>query len=137
MKTESLLRWSTIGCGIAVFLWMSPEDTQTWPVVILGTAVSVIMVTHWGVRLFTRTPLRSRNGIVLIGVLGGLTGLGAALITALLMLIKNAWHLHPFPDFPPLLMGAILARAPWWGVAGVLIGLGVGLIYLWFQRDQP
>ncbi|MCU0500106.1 MAG: hypothetical protein MUF87_22380 [Anaerolineae bacterium] len=134
MNTTRALQWLTIACGIAVFLWMSVEDTQTWPVVVLGGSVSLIAVVHWSQRFFMRTPLPSKGGIALIGLLGGLTGLGTALITALLMLIKNAWHLHPFPDFPPLLMGAILTRAPWWGVAGVLIGLGIGVISLWTKK---
>jgi lysylphosphatidylglycerol synthetase-like protein (DUF2156 family) len=66
-------------------------------------------------------------------LMGILTGVGASLFTAGLMLFKNVRHSHIYLDFPAGLMGAILERAPVWMIAGGLLGLGIGLAWLALQ----
>jgi hypothetical protein len=65
-------------------------------------------------------------------ILGVITGLGASITTTGLMFFKDALHAHLFPDFPPLMMLAILQRSPVWAVAGGLAGAGVA--FLWLAR---
>jgi hypothetical protein len=63
-------------------------------------------------------------------LLGAALGLAAALTAATLMFFKNALHAHVFLDYPPALIGAMLARGPVWLLAGALLGLGAALGWL-------
>ena len=73
---------------------------------------------------------------IMATMLGAIIGIGSSLITALLMLLKNARHSHFFPDFPPGQIGAIIERAPVWALAGGLIGLGLGLLWNALKTGQ-
>ena len=124
------LRWLTLGYGLLVFLWLSPEDTRVTPVAALGLGLSVLLVI---LAITGKAGGRQIPALFLIPggvVLGAITGVGAAITTTGLMLIKNGLHAHLFLDYPPRLMLAILERAPKWGVAGALVGLSLALIWL-------
>jgi hypothetical protein len=44
------------------------------------------------------------------------------------MLFKDARHAHLYPDYPPALLGAMLARLPAWSLAGALAVVGIAII---------
>lgn len=124
------LRWLTLGYGILVFLWLSPEDNHVAPIAVLGGGLSALLVILMVTGRLGGKEIPARY-IPLVGLaLGAITGLGAALTTAGLMLFKNALHAHIFLDYPPGLMLDILARAPVWTLAGGLAGLGLGLAWV-------
>lgn len=123
-------RWLAVGYGLLVFLWLGPEDNHPLPAALLGASGALLGVILWiGPRLASRDV--SAPYVLLLGaVTGAISGVGASLMTAVLMLFKNARHAHLFPDYPPGQIGAVLARAPAWGTAGALIGLGLVLTWL-------
>jgi hypothetical protein len=126
------IRLLTVGYGLLIFSWLSPEENQVWPVVLLGSGLALL-----GVVLTVMNKLGGRTipvSYILPGaaILGVITGLGASITTTGLMFFKDALHAHLFPDFPPLMMLAILQRSPVWAVAGGLAGAGVA--FLWLAR---
>jgi hypothetical protein len=131
------LRWLALGYGLIVFLWLSPEDTRIAPVVMLGLGLSALLV------ILTITGSLGGRQIPALYVipgglaLGAITGVGTAITTTGLMLIKNGLHAHFFLDYPPNLMLAILERAPIWGIAGGLIGLSLAFIWLALSKPRP
>ncbi|MBN8593846.1 MAG: hypothetical protein J0M33_18970 [Anaerolineae bacterium] len=129
-RLDYRFRLVVIGYGLVLLLWMSLEDTHTEPVVVLGVALSLLVSLRTLLRRLGGQEVSIRQLLLILAFSGGLVGVGASISTALLMFFKNAWHAHLFLDFPPGIMLAILERAPAWGLAGVLIGIGIGLSWL-------
>jgi hypothetical protein len=124
------IRWLLILCGLAVFLWSSPEDNGVLPPVLLGAVCSVALMLWWGMGWFGGKTLSMQTVLGIAALLGGMGGLATSLIAALLMLLKNLRHAHIFPDYPLPLIGAVLERAPFWGLAGALAGVGAVFLYV-------
>lgn len=105
-------------------VWLQLEDNQVTPVVLLGVAGAALLAFHWlAARLdFARSGVRPWLEAALSGALVGLL---AAVVTALLMVLKAGMHGHVFPDYPPGQILALLARAPTWTLAGALAALGL------------
>lgn len=123
------LRWAIIALVAAVYAWMSIEDSHLFAPALLGAGVAGATVARGGLRyLAGYRALPAGQGLVVVCLLGALWGVGSSLATALLMVFKNAWHDHPFPDFPPGLVLDMLARSPAWALAGGLLALGAALI---------
>jgi hypothetical protein len=130
------VRLLTLIYGLMVLFWLSPEESQVWPVALLGLGVSLV-----GVVVTLMNKLGGKTipasyvlpGAALVGVM---VGLGASIAAAFLMFFKNALHAHLNPDFPLPLMLAVLERAPVWGLAGLLAGLGLGLAWLGWGRAK-
>jgi hypothetical protein len=131
------LRWLTLGYGLVVFLWISPEDNRVTPVAVLGLGLSALLVILAITGKAGGRQIPARYVIPGGVVLGAIMGVGAAITTTGLMLIKNGLHAHLFLDYPPGLMLAILERAPGWGVAGGLIGLSLAFIWLARSKQHP
>jgi hypothetical protein len=123
-------RWLTLVYGLLLFLWLSPEDNQVWPVAVLGWGLAALTIIMTLVGRIGGQMIPNRYLLPGAGLLGALIGLGASLAAVALMLFKNAMHAHLFLDFPPGLMIATLERAPVWALAGALAGLGLGLAWL-------
>lgn len=128
------MRFISLAFGLAVFIWLSPEDNTVWPAVVLGTGLALLSVMWFVYRRLGGHILLTRDVLFGAALLGGITGLGGALGSAGLMFFKNALHAHVFWDFPPAMVAAMLTRAPSWALAGALTGLGVGL--LWIRRGM-
>lgn len=122
-------RWLIIVYAFAVFFWLGPEDASALPVALLGTGGAVLLVVYWTMRRLGGQVIPPRLLIPLGGLLGALSGLLGALFMGVLMFAKNAWHMHPFPDFPTEMIGAALLRAPAWMLAGFLAGAGLALLW--------
>jgi hypothetical protein len=132
------VRLITIFYGILVFFWFSPEDDSILTVTILGTGLALLLVVRSILSKFGGKRIPIHWVVPGIGLSGALIGLGGSVLTALLMLLKNARHSHLFPDYPPEVMLATLERAPVWALAGAMTGLGLGLAWLALrQADQP
>lgn len=130
------VRWLVILYGFLIFFWSAFEDNHIWPVSLLGTGLSALLIGLWIVNKFGGQTLNQWQ-ILLLGALGGgMIGIGASIATVLLMLFKNARHAHLFPDFPAGLMGAILTRTPVWAWAGALVGLGLGFVALAIDNQR-
>jgi hypothetical protein len=133
-RPNSVLRLLTIFYGILIFIWMSFEDNQTWPVVVLGSGLATLLVIWLLLRQMGGTAIRVRSLMAGGALLGALVGLGACLAATFLMFFKNAWHAHVFLDYPAPMLLAMLSRAPYWTAAGGLGGLGLSLLRVVFQE---
>jgi hypothetical protein len=108
---------------LLVFVWLTPEQDSVWLVATLGLGGAFVTAAH----------LRLRIKLWLL-FWGAFVGAGGAIAAAGLMFLKTALHAHPFPDFSPLLMLAMIQRAPAWGLAGALVGAGLLLLRNVFPR---
>lgn len=129
-KRDNRLRWLLIFCGLLVWLWLNPEDNTLWPVVVLAGVCALLLVSFWVLGRLGGKTLTFHGIVLLFTTAGAIVGLGTSIITALLMVLKNARHAHFFPDFPTTQILAVLERAPLWAVTGGLIGIGLSLLII-------
>jgi hypothetical protein len=106
-----------------VLFWLQLEDNHVLPVVLLGTVGAGLLTIYW---LRGRVDLRQAGlrGWLAAALGGMIWGMAAAVVTALLMVLKAGMHGHVFPDYPPGQVLAVLALAPTWAVAGALLVVG-------------
>ncbi len=123
--------------GAILFVWIRIEDFQTLPVVIFGTTFSLLLLLNWVVHQFGGKVISVRYLPIVGGLFGAVWGLSAVITTTLLMFFKTASHSHMFPDYPPLLMLAMLERIPAWMLAGALVGLGGTLLWMALHDIKP
>jgi hypothetical protein len=124
------IRLLTVGYGLLIFSWLSPEENQVWPVALLGLGLSLLGLILLVINKFGGKTVPAAYVVPCTTILGLMTGIGASITTTGLMFFKDALHAHLFPDFPPLMMLAILQRAPIWALAGGLAGAGLALAWL-------
>jgi hypothetical protein len=128
------LRTATLLWGIAVFIWLAPEDDSVLPALLLGLVISVIIVVWLFIRLNTEVWQRGWRLLLTAAVSGALAGAGTSISATLLMLFKNARHAHLYPDYPPEILLDTLARLPLWSLAAVIIALGLVCCWWAFQK---
>jgi hypothetical protein len=136
MRTVSLptqnprrIRLLALGGGLAVFFWLRIEDNSVLPAVIAGLVLSLVGIYVWVTRNLSGKALQLRWILPVAALLGAVGGIGSAVATAGLMLLKNGMHGHVFPDFPFGVIVEILQRAPLWALAGGLAALGLALAW--------
>jgi hypothetical protein len=130
------IRLAVMSYGLVLFLWFTSEDNQIWPATLLGWGMSILVVFLTLVNKLGRRQIPARYSAPLALVLGILVGLGSSITTAGLMFFKNALHAHLFFDYPTPMLLAILSRAPYWGLAGGLAGLGAALAWLALRQGN-
>jgi len=118
------LRWLVILVGILVVIWTGLEDDRVEVVAVLGVALTGLILAHWLTGAVAGRVLSGHQVALAWAGFGGLTGGLGAFASVLLMAFKDARHAHPFPDSPVGLLAAMLGRAPWWALVGVLVGVG-------------
>lgn len=131
------VRWLVIATGLAVFLWLGPEDNTVWPAALLGAWVALVALAWWGMGRFGGAVIAPRYLPAAGALFGAVAGLSASAATVLLMLLKDVRHAHPLPDYPPGLLAAMIERAPAWALAGLLAGLGAALTWLALRGAVP
>ncbi len=109
-------------------LWSVVEDEDVVAVTALGAAISIAGVAWFWAKRGPSAQQTRFASVVSAVILGSLIGALSSLITVALMLFKDIRHAHPFPDYPPVLMQAMLERLPTWTIAGALIGLSCALL---------
>jgi len=134
-RRSTTLRLAALASGGIIFLWMSLEDTNVLPVTLLGGGLALILLALWVTGRFGGRTFEGRSAVMAAALVGAAWGLAAALVVALLMLIKNGLHGHLFPDYPFGMIAEILARAPLWALAGIFAGIG-GLLAWWGVRKR-
>jgi hypothetical protein len=134
-KPNRRTRLFIIGYGLVLFIWFTPEDNHVWPATVLGLGMAALLLI-WNVLSKLGGKTIPRQYVVLGAVLlGAVVGAGTSVATAGLMFFKNALHAHLFVDYPTPLLLAVLERAPAWGLAGGLVGLGAALAWLSLVQD--
>lgn len=124
----------TLGYGMLLFFWLTPEENSLEIVTGLGVGLSLLFWAHLALRIAPAiapaiTPAIAPAADILMPLgLGALAGAIAPIATAGLMFLKTAIHAHPVPDFPPTLMLTTLAFLPDSAVLGAWLGLLVSLV---------
>lgn len=121
--TPGWLRLSGLVLGILLFVWLPFEDiTERW-VILFSLAIS----TWMAVRLSIAYQVHARYFLPLQVLTGTLAGLAVSPVALLLMAFKSGIHGHGVPDFTPQQVVDVLGRTPFWGSAGLFLGLGCAL----------
>lgn len=124
----AITRLMLLALAAITLLWSGVEDQDVVTVTALGIAISIAGVAWFLAKCGPSAEQTRFTSVFSALILGSLIGALSSLITVALMLFKDIRHGHPFPDYPPALMLAMLERLPIWTIAGALIGLGCALL---------
>jgi hypothetical protein len=113
--------------GAILLGWLTPEDNTVLVVSVLGAGLSLLMVNLAIRRWFGGYPLPKRYWLPSAILVGVGVGFGAVWGTVGLMIFKNAWHSHAYPDFASIVIVGMFRRLIPWSVAGGFLGAAVGL----------
>lgn len=118
------LVWVLLAIYTAV--WIALEGA-VWQVVVMGVGYTAVSLLYgWQKWLGGRLV----DGWMWWGgtaVTGLLFGLGSGLLTLVFMAVKTGLHAHG-PEFTPAEINWLLRQTPIWTTAGLLAGLGWGLL---------
>lgn len=124
-KTPGWLRLAALLLGVFLLLWLPVEDTNEIQVLVASAAVSAWLALRYLVRL--PGSAKSLGKHILVGMLAGFAVTPLALF---LMAFKTGLHGHESPDFTAEQIYFVISRTPVWGFAGLLLGLGSGMLHL-------
>ncbi len=131
-------RWNMLLCGAGMFFWSGLEDNDLTLVTLLALWLTMSLVVLWGINQFKNALPPPSHLPLLAVIMGAGMGILMSINMAGLMLFKNLRHSHFFPDYPFEMLRDILARAPFWAVAGMLIAVGIFLLArLFTQKSDP
>jgi hypothetical protein len=120
------LRGATVLLGVYAAVWISLEGSL-FRVVLMAwwvTAVSLAFLTQ---RYRGGRTLSTTRWLALVAGLGFFLGLGSGLLALFFMALKTGLHAHG-PEFSPRQINWVVRQVPWWSGAGILAGLGFGLL---------
>ena len=134
------MKWIVRGlwavAGVAWFFWLGYEDVGLQVVLGLSGWISLAyVVTLWN-RWSGGSTTGDGQALVKAAIAGLVGGATAPPLADILMLAKISLHSHVVPDFTARDLGAVLARTPVWALAGLTVGLALGLIGL-AKRSAP
>jgi len=121
--------------GVYSVVWIGLEGAL-WQVVLLAAGLALIGALYLLQRLFGGRQLTLRRWLCLCAGLGIASGLTSALLSVTLMAIKTGLHGHG-PEFTSVEIEWVTNQLPLWTLAGLLAGLGVGILAMASQRPQP
>ena len=122
------LRLFMIFTAVYGVVWISLEG-DLLRVSVLGTAVSLILTGYLVQRYLGGWQLGIMGWLSVTGLGGLLAGFGSGLLTLIFMAMKTGLHGHG-PEFRPSEIEFVVEMVPLWTAAGLLAGLGVGVV-LW------
>jgi hypothetical protein len=125
------LRIAAIVIAIFFFLWLPVEDLHERTVVLLAVAVAVWI----GARFLLVLSTKGSALVIFHAVIGLLCGLGISPLAIGLMAVKTGLHGHEVPDFTPAQIQNVFWLAPYFGISGLLIGLGSGFLRKFLGED--
>jgi hypothetical protein len=127
LKVSALLRLSALVLGAGILLWLPFEDTLERWTVLFASAGAAWFAARF---LARRSPARPWPFLLQYVSAGLLAGLAVGPLASFLMVFKTGLHGHGAPDFTPEQMAAVLLHTPFFGIGGLLLGLGSGLAIL-------
>ena len=123
-RSRSWLRSCGLLLGIVVLVWLLVEESSN-----LGVLVIAGLVCAWGgIWLLLKIHTAAISKVWIHLIIGGGAGLLLSPVAILLMALKTGIHGHSTPDFTLYQMQLVLSRTPFFILAGILLGAGVGLL---------
>lgn len=113
-------------------VWISLEGSLL-RVIMMGTATAVLLLGHGWQRWLGGKQVGRGVGVLVTAVSGVLLGGGSGLLSLLFMAVKTGLHAHG-PEFSQAEIVWVWQMLPLWTAVGLLVGLGVGLIWAGSQR---
>ncbi len=120
------LKWISVLWALTAAAWAVLEG-GFWQTILLGVLSCVVLLGHLVKRFLAGKTLAFGVWLAVTAVLGTLLGLGSALLILLFMAIKTGLHAHG-PEFSGQEVTWVLQQMPLWTLAGLLGGLGLGLL---------
>ena len=121
------LRWLLVAWVVYTAVWISREGA-VWQVVIMGTATTMLLVGVGWQRWLGGKTVQRGVGVLVTDVSGLILGMGSGLLSLLFMAVKTGLHAHG-PEFSPAEVAWVWNSLPLWTAVGLLVGLGLGLIW--------
>ncbi len=121
------LRWLLAVWVVYTAVWISREGAL-WQVLTMGMLTTAVSLAYgWQQWLGGRT-VRREIGVLVTAVSGLVLGGGGSLLSFLFMAVKTGLHAHG-PEFSRVEIDWVLTHLPLWTAVGLLLGLGLGLIW--------
>ena len=125
-KVPGLL-WLLVLWGVYTAVWISREGAL-WQVVIMGTATTLLLLGYSWQRWLGGRTVRRMMGVLVTAVSGLIWGAGSGLLSLIFMAVKTGLHAHG-PEFSQVEITWLFSQLPLWTAVGLLVGLGLGLIW--------
>ena len=122
------LKLATILLAGYFVLWIPLEGNLT-QTVLIGVWVALVTAGHLMQRWLGGRTLGRGRWLLVAAAFGLSLGLGSAILTLLAMTLKTGLHAHG-PEFTRAEINWALAQLPYWTAAGLLAGLGLGLLFI-------
>lgn len=121
------LKAMTILLGIYGAVWISLEGVL-WRAALLAVWTSFVMAGRMLQHRVGGASLSFRKWLAVTAIAGLFLGVSSSLLTLVFMAVKTGLHAHG-PEFPASQIEWVLRQVPVWALAGLLAGLGVGLLH--------
>jgi hypothetical protein len=125
-KTPAWLRLCALFLGIFLLLWLPYEDKDEIQALLFAAAVN----TWIAFRYLAGLSDKAKESLLRHLLVGLLAGLSVAPMALFLMAFKTGIHGHESPDFTAEQIFSVIYGTPFWGGAGLVLGLGGGLLRL-------
>jgi hypothetical protein len=126
------LKWATALLAVYAVIWM-PIEGNLPLTVLLGAWVTAVAAAYTVQGQLGGQTLSWREWVGLTAVTGLLIGLSAGFIVLAFMALKTGLHDHG-PEFSRAEINWVIQRIPTWTTAGLLAGLGLGLLTM--KREE-
>jgi hypothetical protein len=128
------LKVLTILFAVYVVIWMGLEGSLP-QVILMAGGTTFLGGAYLFLRRYGGRWLSFRCWLITAAIWGGLMGLSCGLLALLFMAVKTGLHSHG-PEFTPAEIDWVLKQLPIWSAAGLLAGLGLGLVALYASRNR-
>jgi hypothetical protein len=113
--------------GVYTAVWITLEGAL-WQAVVMGVGYTAVSLGYNWQKWLGGQVVDGWKWWGVTAVTGLLLGLGSGLLTLVFMAVKTGLHAHG-PEFTPTEINWILQQTPIWTAAGLLAGLGRGLLF--------
>lgn len=127
------LKLATVLVAAYAIVWIALEGNLV-RVTILGFATSLLLLGAAVQRWFAGRHLAPLVWLALCASLGAILGFTGGMFTLLYMAVKTGLHAHG-PEFSQAQISWLLGQLPWWTSAGLLAGLGLGMIFVVARQE--
>ena len=122
------LKWLVIFWAVTAVIW-SVLEGDFGRVRFFGFLTMLTGLGYLFQRFMAGRRFSAVVGLLTMALWGLALGVGTALMTLFLMVLKTGLHAHG-PEFSMAEISAVWGQIPLWSLVGLLIGLGSGLLLI-------